>query len=161
MGKKDALIKRLTLHPLMCWDIILEGYSTLPHRSDLATLENMKRKYHWNVDLTSLLKRKFDALIVTDSKQRICWTSNGFKVMTGYTSTCALNKKPSFLQGKESSPHGMDKIREAISHLQPITTSIINYRKDGSAYNCSIEILPLLTDENKLMHFIAIEKIIP
>ena len=25
MGKKDALIKRLTLHPLMCWDIGFRG----------------------------------------------------------------------------------------------------------------------------------------
>ena len=81
--------------------------------------------------------------------------------MTGYTSGYAFNKKLSFLRGKESSPHVLHKIRAAISHLQPITTSIINYRKDGSAYNCSIEILPLLTDENKPMHFIAIEKIIP
>ena len=114
----------------MCWDIVLEGYATLPHRSDLARLENMKRMHHWNVDFKSLLKRGFDALILTNPKQRKCWISNGFKVMTGYTSGYVLNKKLSFLHGKESSPHALHRIREAMSHLQPITTSIVNHQKD-------------------------------
>ena len=160
MSKNDPVTKRLTLHPLMCWDIVLEGYSTLTHRSDLARLENMKRKHRWNVDFDSLLKREFDALILTDPTQRICWTSHGFKFMTGYTSGSAFHKKPSFLQGKKSSPRVLQRIREAIAHLRPITVSIINYRRNGSAYNCGIEIIPLLTVENKLMHFIAIEKVI-
>lgn len=150
--------RRQKIHPLMCWDIVLNQYSRLSHPSNLTMLTSMKEQYDWNIDLNSVLEKDFDALVLTDTKQRICWTSRGFEQMTGYTSAFAKNRRPSFLQGKRSSPIVRRKIREAIVRIRPVVTSIINYRKDGTEYRCNIEILPLVTHQNKLVHFLAIEK---
>jgi PAS domain S-box-containing protein len=148
------------MHPLMCWDIVLNQFSRRSHPSNLTILTSMKKQYDWKIDLNSVLEKDFDALVLTDTKQRICWTSRGFEQMTGYTSVFAKNRRPSFLQGKRSSLAVRRKIREAIVRIRPIVASIINYRKDGTEYRCNIEILPLLTHQSKLIHFLAIEKAI-
>lgn len=158
MGKIEFHIKKRKMHPLMCWDIILDQFARFSHRADLAMLATMKEKYGWNVDFNTLLGNEFDALIITDTRQRICWTNKGFEQMTGYTSAFVRHKKPSFFQGKGSSPRVRQKIREAIATVQPVKASLINYRKDGVAYKCTIQILPLKTIENKLVHFLAIQK---
>lgn len=103
--------RRQKIHPLMCWDIVLNQYSRLSHPSNLTMLTSMKEQYDWNIDLNSVLEKDFDALVLTDTKQRICWTSRGFEQMTGYTSAFAKNRRPSFLQGKRSSPIVRRKIR--------------------------------------------------
>lgn len=148
------------MHPLMCWDIILNQFSTLTHRSDLKTLIAMKKQYGWNVDFNPVLKNEFDALVLTDLNQRICWVNKEFQKMTGYTAAFLRHKNLSFLQGKRTSLHVFRKIREAVASAKPIRGSIINYRKDGSTYNCSIEILPLLTSEKMLVHFLTIERVL-
>ncbi len=147
------------MHPLMCWDIILDQYARFAHRADLAMLARMKERYCWNVDFNAmLLGNEFHALIITDALQRICWTNKVFEQMTGYTSAFVRHKRPSILQGKRSSPRVRQKIREAIARVQPVKASLINYRRDGTAYKCTLQIVPLMTIENKLMHFLAIQK---
>lgn len=145
----------------MCWDIVLNESFKRSHHSDAAVLELMKIKFTWNINFVPILRKRFDALVITDLTQRIQWTSKGFEQMTGYSSAFAFQKKPSFLQGKKSSEQVKQKIREAVRLVLPTKVSIINYRKDGTSYHCNIEILPLLNNENKLLHFLAIEKEIP
>lgn len=40
--------------------------------------------YDWSVNLDSLRKKSFEALVVTDTYQTIRWVSHGFEFMTGY-----------------------------------------------------------------------------
>lgn len=146
------------MHPLMCWDIVLSESFQRFHSSDANVLEVMKTEFGWNINFIPILRKRFDALVITDTQQKIHWTSKGFAQMTGYSSAFALHKKSSFFQGKESSELAKRKIREAFEQVRSTEVSIINYRKDRTSNHCNIEILPLLTRQNKLMHFLAIEK---
>lgn len=145
-------------HPLLCWDIASQAPFRQRSWADLRELDGLKRKYRWDIDANRVAVYPFDALIVTDLFEKILWVSRGFESMTGHTPESALNRRPSFLQGKQTDIETKARIRNAITLFQPITSSLINYRKNGSAYICRIEIIPLLTEDKDVTHFLAIEK---
>lgn len=160
--ERKRLVKQLapaktTMRPLLCWDIASQGFANKSNLFDIEEFENMKAQYNWKFDLEHIKGQTFDALVVTNEQQRIIWVSNGFKAMTGYTPSFAKNKKPSFLQGKNTDPKIKQEIREAISSQKPVTATIVNYRKDGTAYDCHVQIIPLFTEQGKLTHFLALE----
>ncbi|PZR37625.1 MAG: proteorhodopsin activator (PAS domain sensor protein) [Azospira oryzae] len=153
---KDST-KKKRMHPLLSWDIIADRMTGQVPDKDLKALQELKKKYKWNVNITTLLKSAFDAIVITDVQENICWTSKGFEQMTGYKVSFARNKKPTFLQGAKTNQASKVKIREAINRRQPVSETVINYRKDGSEYTCRVAISPLYNSENTLTHFIALE----
>lgn len=146
-------------HPLMCWDIASLSTITSSRYLDLVIFQKLAVTHNWKIESDLLADRQFDALVVTNMYQKIKWVSQGFKKMTGYSPSYALHKSPNFLQGNNSSKSSRSEIREAIMEQKSVSTSLINYRKDGSEYNCHIEIIPLFTHQNKLAHFLAIERL--
>lgn len=151
------ITKKKLMHPLLCWDIIADRMISSTYEKDLKALQDLKKKYKWNMNVTTLLKGNFDAIVITDVKENICWTSTGFEQMTGYKVSYAKNKKPTFLQGAKTNTESKLKIREAINKRQTVNETMINYRKDGSEYTCRVEISPIYDSENTLTHFLALE----
>lgn len=163
-GRKHQLQKlipsKAMYHPLMCWDIASGGGDKKPNSAEVQHLQKLAARYDWTIDFEPILLKKFDALIVTDSGQKIIWASQGFKIMTGYSPAYALHKKPSFLQGRKTSQKTRNEIREVIKKGETVEATIINYRKDGSEYLCQIEIIPLFSKSLQPSHFLAIEKMV-
>lgn len=89
-------------------------------------------------------------------KVHILWVNNGFTEMTGYPKSEAINRNPDFLQGEKTSKAVILKIRNKIQQTKPFKTEIINYRKDGSVYNCEIRLFPLIGESS--LHFLALER---
>lgn len=112
----------------------------------------------WRFQFPQVEYNDFDAIVVTDTAGHIIWTSSGFRSMTLYSPKEAVDKKPSFPLEKNSSDKSKQKIRKAIRQLNPISVSLINYRKDGTEYNCHIDIRPLFSHDGQLINFIAFEK---
>lgn len=157
-NQKNPLPKKLS-HPLFGWDIISQAISPASNYLDLIDFQKLAIRHQWILANDLLRHKKFDALVITNAQQKIKWVSNGFRGMTGYAPTYALGKSPNFLQGKNSSLTSRVKIRHALAAKHSVEASLINYRKDGSEYNCHIEIVPLFTHENQLTHFLAIERL--
>jgi PAS domain S-box-containing protein len=158
LEKQNASIE--VMHPIMCWDVASSNMKKMGGTLDFECLGELSERYNWDLDFQQLQKKNFDALVLTDAKQKIKWVSIGFKTLTGYTPTFALGKRPSFLQGKDTKPTETNKIREAIGRKEAVKTTLINYRKDGSDYICNIEILPIFTKNKKLTHFLAVENLV-
>lgn len=78
--------------------------------------------------------------------------------MNGYLPKEVLGKTPKLFQGPATEPGSRELIRTAIAAIQPFTCTILNYRKDGSLYNCSIEGFPVVNESGKLVHYVAIEE---
>ena len=147
----------MTTHPLMSWDIIADRRIDAMNDQNLKSLQTLKKRFSWNMNIQSVLKNKFDAIVITDIEETIVWASKGFEQMTGYKVMFAKNKKPSFLQGVRTDLETKKRIRAAIQRRQPINETLINYRKNGSEYHCRVEITPLYNSENILTHFMALE----
>lgn len=78
--------------------------------------------------------------------------------MTGYTAKYAKGKTPVFLQGHKTCSSTIKKMSNNLKKGSVTKETIVNYRKNGNIYNCSIEIYPLVNFNNIITHFVAFEK---
>lgn len=149
-------------HSLMSYDImshyLLDSFIQSQKSIDLQSLLSFNKKFHWNIDLEQLLQSEYTALVLTNIEKKIVWANKGFTKMTGYPVNFAVGKKASFLQGKETSPVVLEKIRQHLSSGIPFNETIINYTQQHVAYNCHVSITPLRNYANEITHFIALER---
>lgn len=148
--------------PLQCWDIysqfLSEQANAYRQKEEITLLEKLKKQYQWDISIAALLKDKpYDALVLTDTSQEILWVNKGFTKMTGYPANFAIGKKPSFLQGKETSLTVKEKIRQQLHLAIPFSETIVNYRKNGEIYHCEVAIYPIKNIKNQITHLIALE----
>lgn len=123
-------------HPLLCWDIVMEGISRrLEFAKDITALQNLMKANHWH----TLLERAVDNCIVWENKtvlvtnpalQIILATKNIFE-MNGYQPNEVIGKHPKMFQGEATNIASRRKIKIAIGKQLPFDCDIINYRKDG------------------------------
>ena len=85
--------------------------------------------------LAAVARRTGNAVIVTDSQQRIEWVNDGFVRLTGYSSEDVVGRVPrDVLQGPDSDPVARAHMAAAIRAQQPFDAEILNYGKDGHQY---------------------------
>ena len=115
--------------------------------------ENQRKITNMVVEHTS------DAVIVTDANDRIEWVNNALEKMTGYTLEEVKGEKPGHIfQGPETDPEAVKKLSKAIRNREQITTTILNYDKQGHKYWLSININPVFDERGELIKFIAIQR---
>ncbi|MBA4744773.1 MAG: PAS domain-containing protein [Muricauda sp.] len=150
------------ISPLLSFDLYLEAYHHLIKNLKKETdIEQLKYILKGNIgpNIQDVLRQEvYDALVLTSSDQQIIWVNNGFTEMTGYAKNYALGKKPTFLQGEQTSKSKIKDIGEQLHRKHGYTGSIVNYRKSGESYVCQIKILPLYDSKKELTHFIAMER---
>ena len=147
--------------PLASWDIFYDSFSEkrkkLKSDFDIKIVKELAEKHGWKNDINKIFdSNDFEALVITNSEQEILWVNQGFTQMTGFPKNFALNKKPSFLQGPETLLDSKITFRDKIKTNKPFTHTIINHKKDKTAYECEVKIFPLYT--NRTTHYIALEK---
>ncbi len=126
---------------------------------EINILNTYKKKYGWVFNIEELITDSdFEAAILTNNQKQIEWVNKGFSKMTGYPANYAKGKHPSFLQGMNTSQSSVETIRENLKKGVPFNASIINYKKNGDAYNCNLDIYPLKDRNNKLLHLLALER---
>lgn len=115
-----------------------------------------KRK---EVEMLSLVAAETDNLVViTDAQERIEYVNDGFTRLTGYTFEECVGKKPgTFLQGENTDPETINKVRQNISAKQPFYDEILNYTKDNKPYWVSMAINPVFDDNGQLIRFVSIQ----
>ena len=151
--------------PLASFDIHLENYQSLVNEfrrnNDISHIKSILND-SWTTELTKkVFQEDYDAIVLTDTNQKILWVSDGFRDMTGYSKKYAVGKRPSFLQGEETSKSVKSQIREELFYNHTFSGSLLNYRKNGDPYLCQISIFPIYDAKERLDNFIAFEKEIP
>lgn len=115
-------------------------------------------------ELLHLLKRSVDAnphgIILTGASgdQAIEYINPAFESLTGYKKEEIMGKNCRFLQGPDTNPETLDKIRDAIRHQQEIQVTIKNYRKDGSWFWNQLVLAPVFDEQQRCKHFIGIQQ---
>jgi len=158
---KESLKPSEVIPPLLCWEFFYPAYQLrlkeAKIKTDLRALRKLSLQYSWNINLNRILNNyPYDALVVTDNTHKIIWVNNGFFDMTGYSKSEAIDKKPTFLQGKETSLQTKEKIREHLIMNKQVKDVLVNYRKDGTPYRCELNIFPITG--NGSSHFLALER---
>ncbi len=111
------------------------------------------------IKLLSIIAEKTDnAVIITDANGLVLWVNQGFTKISGYTIEEVKGKKPGhILQGKDTNPETVQRIRSYIKDKIPFRENILNYDKDGTPYWIQLNVTPVFNDFGELTNFIAFE----
>ncbi|MGF6667145.1 histidine kinase famiy protein [Pseudomonas monsensis] len=97
-------------------------------------------------------------MIVTDPKRPdnpIIFANNAFIDMTGYDREEIVGHNCRFLQGPETDPLVVTKVREAIESETEVAVELVNYKKDGSSFWNALFISPVYNEAGELIYFFA------
>jgi len=114
--------------------------------------------------LESVITNTTDAILITEAEPinapgpRIVFANEAFSQMTGYKASEVLGKNPRMLQGRDSDPKVIAKIRAALEKWEPVEVEIINYRKDGQPFWSNFSIVPIADDKGIYTHWISVQR---
>ncbi|GAA3969697.1 chemotaxis protein CheB [Allohahella marinimesophila] len=95
-------------------------------------------------------------IVITDARSGlITYVNAGFYDTTGYTREEALGRNCRFLQGEDTDPVSIHKVRQAIEARRSVRVTLKNYRKDGSAFWNDLSITPVKNELGEITHFIG------
>lgn len=98
------------------------------------------------------------AVILTNAQRNILWVNDDFTHITGYTLPEVVGKSPGrLLQGPDTEPEAVTRIKQGLSSKVPFRGEITNYRKNGESYLCRLAIHPVYDEAHNLTNFIAFE----
>jgi PAS domain S-box-containing protein len=100
------------------------------------------------------------AFTISDPRQDddpLIWVNPSFTRMTGYEYGEAVGRNCRFLQGPATDPAAVEEIRTALRQRRPVTTTLLNHRKDGTAFWNQLSISPVLDGDGELVSFVAVQ----
>lgn len=121
-----------------------------------VTQEVLKRE---EMAMLSLVANKTDnSVVITDAQGLTRYVNNGFERLTGYDMAFMRGKKPgAVLQGKDTDPRTVERIRDYIRGKRSFYDEILNYSKDGTPYWISLSITPIFSATGQLEYFISVQ----
>lgn len=100
-----------------------------------------------------------DAMVITDAHGLLHWANPEFTALCGHTLDDLRGRKPGHvLQGPDTDPAVVDRIRAAVRDRRHCRETIVNYHKDGSPYRADVRISPVLDDAGQPRWFVARER---
>ncbi len=88
----------------------------------------------------------------------LIYVNDGFVDLTGYSREETLGKNCRFLQGENTDPDRVARIREAIDAQEPISITLRNYRKDGTEFWNHLEIAPVRNDTGDVVNYVGFQQ---
>src|SRR3954467_9044462 len=73
----------------------------------------------------------------------LVWVNPSFTRISGYSYEESVGRNCRFLQGPATERAAVDELRRALQEQQPLTTTLLNYRKDGTAFWNQLSITPV------------------
>jgi PAS domain S-box-containing protein len=87
----------------------------------------------------------------------ITYANRGFEKVTGYLQSEILGRNCRFLQGRDSDPAQVAKVREAVRQGRDCKVELVNYKKDGSPFWNALSITPIRDESGALTHFVGVQ----
>ena len=85
------------------------------------------------------------------------YINESFEDVTGYTPTEAAGLNLRFLQGPETDPKQIAKLRAGIDADRDTRVVLRNYRRDGTPYWSQVQISPLYDDAGEVTHYVGFQ----
>nr|AML78772.1 putative LOV domain-containing protein [Platyspermation crassifolium] len=111
-------------------------------------------------DLKNALSAFQQTFVVSDATKPdfpILYASAGFFKMTGYASKEVIGRNCRFMQGADTNPEDVAKIREALKQGSSYCGRLLNYKKDGTPFWNLLTISPIKDDTGKVLKFIGMQ----
>ncbi len=100
------------------------------------------------------------AFTISDPRRPDCplvWVNPSFARVTGYSAEESVGRNCRFLQGPATDPDSVRAIREALDEGRTVTQTLLNYRKDGTAFWNQVSISPVVDGDGELASFVGVQ----
>ncbi|MWV40073.1 PAS domain-containing protein [Natrialba sp. INN-245] len=99
-------------------------------------------------------------ITIADAQQPenpIVYANRGFEQITGYDPADVTGRSYRFLQGEQTDPTAVTKLRESIEACEPTVVELVNYRKDGVPFWNEVRVAPVKNEAGVVTHFLGIQ----
>lgn len=113
--------------------------------------------------LVKALQNTEQTFLITDPAlpdNPIVYASQGFLKLTGYSLEEVLGRNCRFLQGPETDPRTIERIRNAVDKGEDVTEVILNYRRDGSPFWNQLFVAGLSDADGNIVNFLGVQCLI-
>ncbi|BEP13373.1 hypothetical protein acdb102_16840 [Acidothermaceae bacterium B102] len=87
----------------------------------------------------------------------LLWVNPAFTSTTGYTFDEVVGRNCRFLQGPATDEGTIRTMREALRDGVPHSGTLLNYRKDGTAFWNQVSLSPIFGPDGELTHYVGIQ----
>lgn len=87
----------------------------------------------------------------------LVYANRAFRAMTGYEAAEVLGRNCRFLQGPETDPDSVAKIRQTLKGESSSTILLLNYRKDGSRFWNRFQMSPVRDESDRLVAYLGMQ----
>lgn len=103
------------------------------------------------------------SIVMTDPRlddNPITYVNEAFQKMSLYSRDYAIGRNCRFLQGPETDPKDIERIREGLRAEEEFQITITNHRADGTAFRNQLLIAPIRGDDGELTAFFGVQRIV-
>jgi len=94
----------------------------------------------------------------TEPDNPIIYANQAFEKVTGYSEDRILGNNCRMLQGPGTDAEGVATLRDGIAENRPVTTQILNYRRDGTPFWNRITVTPIQDESGTVTHFLGFQQ---
>nr|AML78193.1 putative LOV domain-containing protein [Aristolochia elegans] len=157
MGKGNSNMDRDEVEAAMVDDPSADSDDERPESFDDKARQKEMRK---GLDLATTLERIEKNFVITDPRlpdNPIIFASDSFLELTEYSREEILGRNCRFLQGPETDPATVRKIRDAIDNQTDVTVQLINYTKSGKKFWNLFHLQPMRDQKGEVQYFIGVQ----
>ncbi len=134
-------------------------------KTDLSIIANDPKRATRTLDdpdysLVKALQTAQQNFVITDPSapdNPIVYASQGFLNLTGYQLGEVLGRNCRFLQGPDTNPKAVEKIRKGIEKGEDTTVILLNYRRDGTTFWNQFFIAALRDGNGTIVNFLGVQ----
>ncbi len=87
----------------------------------------------------------------------LVWVNPAFSRVTGYAFDEVVGRNCRFLQGPATDPGALDELRRGMAERRPVTVTLLNHRKDGTAFWNQLSVSPVFDGGGELVSFVGVQ----
>nr|WP_246385796.1 EAL domain-containing protein [Halomonas campaniensis] len=106
------------------------------------------------------LEASINGVIIADASRPdhpIIYVNAAFMRISGYSREEALGHNCRFLQGPDTDPAAVDRLRQALAEEREVQATLRNYRKDGSPFWNDLFISPVKDLSGAVTHYVGVQ----
>jgi PAS domain S-box-containing protein len=87
----------------------------------------------------------------------LIWVNRGFLNLTGYRKNEVLGRNCRFLQGPDTDPAAVERVRQALRECEAVVVELLNQRKNGTQFYNSLSLSPVLGADGEPDYYIGVQ----